>query len=736
MERYDDYDWAGLTCSGDATLILEGTNFVRGFYRHHPGIYVPEGKTLTISGDGALTAISNGKSAGIGGGHWLSCGNIVIEGGSISAIGGEKAAGIGSGWGGRCGNITIKDTVTKVAAAKGSGAPYSIGAGSEGTCDTVTIFGKEGAISKDYYAYYSNTATIDVNITSLEGKDQVDAIVFWGRKSLGLNSDGSHKLSNWERIRCWIDPDADTLHFSYAPDLLENTDGEPEDKHSFSILQQYVEFGFEFDTTNAASWPYSDAFWRAADTVREQPRKIDIEFSSRTPSISIYVNGSQLNNIKLRKGYASKVSSSKGGGPSPDNPGAKYYHFRNGWEKIVVRIVDGGNYIDNSSLYGRKIVGTNSDGSNKMGPWCKLVDANDSDHKAVGEGVTPLKKDKWDQHVDFAISREYVEFGYEFDITAGTYFPYSDVFWRASDGEVNKIYLREGGYSLNASILIEINDNEIVNESNCSSKVQYYWKTEDKIRVKTWKTGAYSNNVTRLYARKSSGAKWDVLLNETNGDHQIHIDPDYKEFGFEFDIQAGTNWPYSNVFWNAEIAAKYDVGEVEYIYIEMNGTVRFAEIYIYVNRVKVVSEDYIYGHSQYDWQSDGGINGVMVTIDYATAYITKECNFYARKAGGNWEKKYKKGDPDTFFVPAEYVEFGFEFDISGGTNWPYSQPFWLIKADPNITSKNVHIKPDTLVEKIKIEMGGTVRYSKIWIYVNGQQIHYDDWMWSQSQYKW
>ena len=40
--------WAGLTCLGDAEIRIDGTNTVKGFYEECPGIYVPEGKTLTI----------------------------------------------------------------------------------------------------------------------------------------------------------------------------------------------------------------------------------------------------------------------------------------------------------------------------------------------------------------------------------------------------------------------------------------------------------------------------------------------------------------------------------------------------------------------------------------------------------------------------------------------------------------------------------------------------------------
>ena len=62
------YQWAGITCEGNASLILGGTNIVKGFNNWYPGIYVAENKTLTIQGDGSLDASSNGYGAGIGGG--------------------------------------------------------------------------------------------------------------------------------------------------------------------------------------------------------------------------------------------------------------------------------------------------------------------------------------------------------------------------------------------------------------------------------------------------------------------------------------------------------------------------------------------------------------------------------------------------------------------------------------------------------------------------------------------
>ena len=188
--KWSSGNYAGITCEGNATITLEGTNKVKGFNKKYPGIQVAHNTsgdeyTLTIMGSGSLDVSNNNYdggaaygSAGIGGGYESSCGNIVIKGGIIIATGGDTGAGIGSGgaewnasscgnisiYGGtitaqggqlaagigsggvrnsmyqnNCGDITIYNTVTKVQATKGFNCANSIGAGSGGTCGTVTI---------------------------------------------------------------------------------------------------------------------------------------------------------------------------------------------------------------------------------------------------------------------------------------------------------------------------------------------------------------------------------------------------------------------------------------------------------------------------------------------------------------------------------------------------------------------------------------------------------------------
>ena len=147
---------AGIECLGDATIILEGTNSVAG-RENAPGIFIPQGSTLTIQGSGSLTATGGSTSqtgtssgniggAGIGGTMDISCGNIVIEGGTITATGTGHSAGIGSGDTNQaavtCGTITITGgnitaTGGEYAAGIGSGHAYK----PANTCGDISISG-------------------------------------------------------------------------------------------------------------------------------------------------------------------------------------------------------------------------------------------------------------------------------------------------------------------------------------------------------------------------------------------------------------------------------------------------------------------------------------------------------------------------------------------------------------------------------------------------------------------
>lgn len=130
-------------------LILEGKNTFKGGDMC-AAIEVPEGCTLTISGEGSLKA-TGGEGAGIGASSRRngSLGTIVIDGGNIEAYGGEMAAGIGGSAEGGSGTIIINNGT--VYAKGGHGSYYKdiqnvyggagIGGGANGCVDKIEING-------------------------------------------------------------------------------------------------------------------------------------------------------------------------------------------------------------------------------------------------------------------------------------------------------------------------------------------------------------------------------------------------------------------------------------------------------------------------------------------------------------------------------------------------------------------------------------------------------------------
>lgn len=195
-------NYAGITCAGNATIILSGTNTVKGFNENYPGIQAAAGKTLTINGTGSLTASSNGYSAGIGGGSGIACGNIEIQGGTIIATGGERGAGIGGAYNASWGNITISGgTVTATGGQYGAG----IGGGRRHTanvsCGNILISGGTidatggadaagiggGRGNNNNYKSSCGTITITSGVTSVTAKKGSGT----GNNSIGAGTYGT-----------------------------------------------------------------------------------------------------------------------------------------------------------------------------------------------------------------------------------------------------------------------------------------------------------------------------------------------------------------------------------------------------------------------------------------------------------------------------------------------------------------------------------------------------------------
>lgn len=191
-----DANIPGIECLGDATIIIEGDNSVRG-REYAPGIFIHSGHTLTIMGSGKLDATGGNTSktdagsgniggAGIGGTKDTSCGNIIIAGGTITATGTGRCAGIGCGWANganiTCGNITISGgTVTA------TGGDYAAGIGSGNAenntnkCGDISISGGSVTATGGNYAVGIGSGNADQAINTcgaitISGSAKVKAV--------------------------------------------------------------------------------------------------------------------------------------------------------------------------------------------------------------------------------------------------------------------------------------------------------------------------------------------------------------------------------------------------------------------------------------------------------------------------------------------------------------------------------------------------------------------------------
>jgi len=146
-------DHAVIHCLGDATLFFRSHAELRsGADSWYPAIYIPEGKTLTVTGSDGVSLHATGYyGAGIGGGYDddnhqpIHCGNIVIENCEIVAHSGIYAAGIGGGRGARCGDISILGGVIHEAGpredVRSESSCAGIGTGDYGSCGDIVIGG-------------------------------------------------------------------------------------------------------------------------------------------------------------------------------------------------------------------------------------------------------------------------------------------------------------------------------------------------------------------------------------------------------------------------------------------------------------------------------------------------------------------------------------------------------------------------------------------------------------------
>lgn len=143
---------------GNANITLTGINTLRSG-DDRAGLEIPENASVTILGDGSITATSGSCAAGIGGGINRNCGMIEISGHvKVEAIGQTGGAGIGGGSAGSGGNIKISGGTVNAIGYYGAG----IGGGEYSDGGEVEIYGEGTMVTARGGAYPNSYECYDV----------------------------------------------------------------------------------------------------------------------------------------------------------------------------------------------------------------------------------------------------------------------------------------------------------------------------------------------------------------------------------------------------------------------------------------------------------------------------------------------------------------------------------------------------------------------------------------------
>ena len=186
----------GIVCEGTAEITLAGTNSVGNTWYSSAGIQIgSSGTTLTIKGNGSLTANGGSQSAGIGLSRaWdvdATGGDIVIEGGTVTASGGNGIGigNVGNGKTAHMDGIIIKGGTVNARLGKGyiyNGSTATIGTlkiydgiekvDASAITESVTYMHVDGNTETDVTASASTyfTITEDGDRRIIEKKDNTD----------------------------------------------------------------------------------------------------------------------------------------------------------------------------------------------------------------------------------------------------------------------------------------------------------------------------------------------------------------------------------------------------------------------------------------------------------------------------------------------------------------------------------------------------------------------------------
>ena len=128
-------------------------------------------------------------------------------------------------------------------------------------------------------------------------------------------------------------------------------------------------------------------------------------------------------------------------------------------KQVHIRFSHRGLYVANESmLYARKIVGVNEDGTYQLSPW---------------ECISHRSNVAYCSDKEITLPATYVIFGYSFDITWGTDWPFSAMFWNSTKEPARNISILISGGVRTPDVLIYVNDRQIYHNDNCSAHNQW-----------------------------------------------------------------------------------------------------------------------------------------------------------------------------------------------------------------------------------------------------------------------
>lgn len=171
-------------------------------------------------------------------------------------------------------------------------------------------------------------------------------------------------------------------------------------------------------------------------------------------------------------------------------------------------------------------------------------------------------------------------------------------------GLKNMSVVKESEYTMekNGSTLVIKKDGEVIEKRR-------------EILVKFDNADRYEIKKQVLYGKKITGVNsdgtynlgpWETLVSaESKQPEDTHIDASYAEFGYEFDINWGTDWPYTDQFWTLSD------GIPSRFYISTEGEKRNAGLEIIVDKANAngspsevitkVKEKNLDSHSRKKW---------------------------------------------------------------------------------------------------------------------------------------